>query len=206
MMMQLACDCDANHKAAVVMDGLRDRLRLLVWGAFTNTYFLFDPCDPLIAFIQSPDAAQYPHQLPMTPHHSPASACHVLGVKGSPLSFLRMEPPHLLPRTQSIPWWTEMDWSHPWPHTFRRGPPTPAKSGCHYCIIEVMPGGVSRSSLPRLEGSRHNAAEGNSSLFKNNSNNVWPHVRQTDMWPRNVHFNAFFVKAHLKLSPCTFWA
>lgn len=93
MMMQLACDCDANHKAAAVMDGLRDRLRLLVWGAFTNTYFLFDPCDPLIAFIQSPDAAQYPHQLPMTPHHSPASACHVLGVKGSPLSFLRMEPP-----------------------------------------------------------------------------------------------------------------
>lgn len=58
--------------------------------AFTNTYFLFDPCDPLIAFIQPPDAAQCPHQLPLTPHHSPASACHVLGVKGCPLSFPRM--------------------------------------------------------------------------------------------------------------------
>lgn len=53
-MMRLACDCDANHKAAAMMDGLRDRLRLLVGGAFTNTYFLFDPCDPLTAFIQPP--------------------------------------------------------------------------------------------------------------------------------------------------------
>lgn len=82
---------------------LPDRLRLLVGGgAFTNTYFLFDPCDPLIAFIQPPDAAQCPHQLPMTPRHSPASACHVLGVKGSPLSFPRMghsPPPSPAPHT-----------------------------------------------------------------------------------------------------------
>lgn len=42
----------------------------------------------------------YPHQLPMTLHHSPASACHVLGVKGSPPIVHQNEtPPSPAPHT-----------------------------------------------------------------------------------------------------------
>ncbi|GLD56227.1 kazal-type serine protease inhibitor domain-containing protein 1-like protein [Lates japonicus] len=69
--------------------------------------------------------ASYPHQLPLTPHHSPASACHVLGVKGiPPIAHQNGTPPSPAPRTksQSIAWETEMDWDIHDPVTFREAP------------------------------------------------------------------------------------
>lgn len=113
----------------------------------------------------------YPHQLPLTPHHSPASACHVLGVKGfPPIALQNGTPPSQAPRTksQSIAWQTEMDWDIHDPVPFRE-PPHPPKGCCPGQIIEVILGGVSRSSLPPLEGSYHKAMERNYFLFRNNS-------------------------------------
>ncbi len=124
------------------------------------------PSNPQIHF-------SYPHQLPLTPHHSPVSACHVLGVKGfPPIAHQNGTPPSLAPRTksQSIARQTEMDWDFHDPVPFRRSP-APPKGCCHTQIMEVLLG-VSRSSLLPLEGSYHNAIEGNSFLFRDNSHNV----------------------------------
>lgn len=50
-------------------------------------------CDPHNPHLASTHHS-YPHQLPVTPHHSPASACHVLGVKGfPPIAHQKGTPP-----------------------------------------------------------------------------------------------------------------
>lgn len=116
----------------------------------------------------------YPHQLPLTSHHSLASVCHVLGVKRfPPIAHQNGTPPSPAPRTksQSIAWQTEMDWDIPDPVPSSEAP-HPPKGCCHWQIIEVILGGVSRSSLPPLEGSYHKAMEGNSFLFGNKSHSM----------------------------------
>ncbi|TNN83109.1 hypothetical protein EYF80_006716 [Liparis tanakae] len=82
----------------------------------------------------------YPHQLPLTPHHSPAAACHVLGVKGfPPIAHQNGSPPSPAPRTksQSIGGQTEMDWDIHDPVPLSQPPARPPKGGCHRQIIEA---------------------------------------------------------------------
>lgn len=81
-------------------------------------------CDPHNPHLASTHHS-YPHQLPVTPHHSPASACHVLGVKGfPPIAHQKGTPPSRAPctKSQSIAWQTEMDWDIRDPVPFREAP------------------------------------------------------------------------------------
>lgn len=127
MMMRLASDCYANHKAGQMMDGLSDRLRRLVWGGalswITNTFSLVIHVTPLLPSPNLQIHPGYPHQLPLTPHHSPASACHVLGVKGfPPIAHQNGTPPSPAPRT--INRLADRDGlGRPRPCTFQGGPP-----------------------------------------------------------------------------------
>lgn len=107
-----------------------------------------------------------PHQLPVTHHHSPASACHVLGVKGVPLlSLIRKEPHHLLHRALNHNQWLGRQ---RWIGTLTTlyPPPGPPKSCRHWQIIAVIFGRMCRSSLLPLKGSYHKAVDGHSFLFR----------------------------------------
>lgn len=110
-----------------------------------------------------------PHQLLLTPHHSPASACHVLGVKGVPTyRSSKWNPtiscPRALNHNQSL---GRQRWIGTSTTLYLS-----AGGCCHWRIIVVILGGVSGSSLPPLEGSYHKAMEGNSFLFRDNGHCV----------------------------------
>lgn len=116
---QLASNCCTTYKAGRVIDGQSDGLgRLVVWWGRWALSHISDTFNPHLASLHH----SYPHQLPVTPHHSPASACHVLGVKGFPtIAHQNGAPPTPAPRTksQSIGWQTEMDWDVHDPVPFR---------------------------------------------------------------------------------------
>lgn len=119
-----AISCYANHKAGRMMDGLSDRPRRSAGGHFpeSQTLSLVIHLSSPIAFIQPLAHPGYPHWLPLTPHHSPASACHVLGVKGfPPIAHQKGAPPSPAPRT--INCLADRDGlGCPRPRTFQRGP------------------------------------------------------------------------------------
>lgn len=130
MMKQLARSRCANHKAGWMIDGTTDRLGWLVCcdggrlcpGSLTlSNLWSMQPPHCLHPILSS--TTPTPHQLPVTPHHSSASACHVLGVKGFPPIAHQNGtptiscPPHT--KSQSIAGQTEMDWDVPRPCTFQ---------------------------------------------------------------------------------------
>lgn len=147
----------------------------------SDTFYLVINTTPtLLPYKRGP-----PHQLPVTHHHSPASACHVLGVKGVPLlSLIRKEPHHLLHRALNHNQWLgRQRWIGTLTTLYLPGtrlpPPGPPKSCRHWQIIAVIFGRMCRSSLLPLKGSYHKSVDGHSFLFRNNGHNVQQHVWQT---------------------------
>lgn len=154
-----------------------------------NTFSLVIQITPLLPSSNLLIHPWYPHQLPLTPHHRPASACHVLGVKGFPTYRSSEWNP-----TISCPEHNQSLGRQRWigasatPYLPGEAPALP-KGCCHWQIMEVIPGGVSRSSLSPLEGSYHNEMEGNSFLFRNNGHNVEQHVWRKDPRWRKAHYD-----------------
>lgn len=179
MMKRLASNLYATHSPGRVMDGLSDRLGQLVGDALSrssDTFYLV-----IHKTLLLPPST--PGSTPVTPTSCSWPLIIALPLlamcwesKGSHLSLIKMEPHHLLPRAlnhnQSL---GRQRWigtsATPYLPGVGGGANAP-KSCCQWQIIAVILGGLSRSSLPPLEGSCHKALEGNSFLLRNNSHNV----------------------------------
>lgn len=166
-MMRLASNCYANHKAGQVMDALGDKQG---GGLLTPS---------LSAFMQPPDPPWLPpHQLPLTPHRSPASARHVLGVKGFSTYRSSERSPTSSGPTHNQSLGGGQRWIGTSTTLYLVGSPPPPLCSALLLSLANNRGGPRRSEQVKsaAPGSGHNATGGNSFLFRCNSHSVQQHV------------------------------